>query len=334
MRATAEAHPNIALVKYWGKRDERLILPHQSSLSVTLGPLSVRTTVAFTGAVSPDAVEINRKVATGSERQRVLDVLQVVRKGLSPARRKALGAALVVSKGDFPASAGLASSAAAFAALSLATRTAAGLPRDVRAESILARQGSGSACRSLEGGFVRWNRGRKADGSDSFAQQLFGPEHWPDLRLLVGMVSREEKEVKSRDGMRSTIETSPYYPAWARDAEREVKAIVPLIARRDLEAVGELAERNAWRMHASALAADPPLCYLKPETLSVIHAVRDERRRGIGVWFTLDAGPNPVLLTSVKDEERAAAIVKAHGAREVVRCSPGGDAVLSERHLA
>lgn len=329
MKATARAHPNIALVKYWGKRDERLILPHQSSLSVTLGPLSVTTTVEFSPARGPDAVEINGKVAEGTERARVVAALALVRQA-SPRR---LGAARMVSRGDFPAAAGLASSAAAFAALSVAARAAAGLPRDTRAESVLARQGSGSACRSVEGGFVRWNRGRRADGKDSFAEQLFDEAHWPELRLLVGMVSREEKEVKSRDGMRSTVETSPYYPAWAKDAEREVKAIVPFIRRRDLEAVGDTAERNAWRMHATAFAANPPLSYLKPETVAVIEACRAARREGVGVWFTLDAGPNPVLLTSAKDEAKAAAIVRAHGAKDVVRCAPGGDARVVAEHL-
>jgi diphosphomevalonate decarboxylase len=144
------------------------------------------------------------------------------------------------------------------------------------------------------------------------------------------MVSREEKEVKSRDGMQGTVETSPYYEAWAKDAEREVKAIVPFIKRRDLQAVGETAERNAWRMHATALGANPPLCYLKPQTLAVIEACRVLRREGVGVWFTLDAGPNPVLLTSAKDEARAAKMIRAHGAAEVVRCAPGGDAVLRD----
>jgi diphosphomevalonate decarboxylase len=324
--ATAKAHPNIAVVKYWGKRDEALILPHQSSLSITLGPLSVSTTVTFTGEKGDDQVEINGKLATGSERTRVVDTLALVRAEAKGGRK--LGRAVMNSKGDFPASAGLASSAAAFAALAIAARTAAGLPRDVKAESVLARRGSGSAARSIQGGFVRWNRGRRADGKDSFAEQLFDEAHWPDLRLLVGMVSREEKDVKSRDGMRLTVESSPYYAAWAKDAEREVKAIVPCIRARNLEAMGEIAERNAWRMHASALGANPPICYLKPETLGVIFACRDLRRQGVGVWFTLDAGPNPVLLTSRADEARAAAMIREHGASEVVRCVPGGDAVV------
>ena len=106
-----------------------------------------------------------------------------------------------------------------------------------------------------------------------------------------------------------------------------------MIKRRDLEAVGELAERNAWRMHASALGANPPLCYLKPETLGVIQALREERKRGVGIWFTLDAGPNPVLLTTKSDEARAMKVVQAFGAKEVVRARLGGDAVVSAVHL-
>ncbi|MFT3708939.1 MAG: diphosphomevalonate decarboxylase [Archangium sp.] len=324
MKATATAHPNIALVKYWGKRHEKLILPHQSSLSVTLGPLQVTTSVEFTGEKGADRIEINGKVAEGTERTRVEELLKLVR--TEAGRSTRLGSAIMISHGDFPASAGLASSAAAFAALAVAARAAAGLERDTRTESILARRGSGSASRSVQGGFVRWNRGKRSDGADSFGEQLFPAEHWPELRMLVGMVSREEKEVKSRDGMRSTVETSPFYPAWAKDAEREVKEIVRHVKKRDLEAVGEIAERNAWRMHASALAANPPLCYLKPATLSVIEACRVARKQGVGVWFTLDAGPNPVLLTTRGDEHRAAELIKAHGATEVVHCLPGGDA--------
>lgn len=328
MKVTAKAHPNIALVKYWGKRSEKLILPHQSSLSVTLGPLSVTTSVEFVDERGPDSVEINGREAAGQERTRVVDTLALVRAQAKKRFKAKLGRAVMVSAGDFPAAAGLASSAAAFAALAVAARAAAGFSRDPKEESMLARQGSGSASRSIEGGFVRWNRGRRSDGRDSFAEQLFDEQHWPDLRLLVGMVSREEKEVKSRDGMRSTVETSPYYPAWALDAEREVKAIVKYLKRRDLEAVGDLAERNAWRMHATALGANPPLCYLKPETLAVIQACRELRKNGVGVWFTLDAGPNPVLLTSAANVAEATSMIRAHGAAEVVQCAPGGDAVV------
>ena len=327
MKATALAHPNIALVKYWGKRDDARILPHQSSLSVTLAPMHVTTTVEF-GAVETDEVELNGAVAKGSEAARVLVALDLIR-ALAPK----LGKAKVVSRGDFPAAAGLASSAAGFAALAVAGRAAAGLPRDVRAESILARQGSGSACRSIQGGVCVWRKGSALDGSDSVAEQAFTESHWPQLRLVVAMVSREEKEVKSRDGMRNTVDTSVYYPAWAKNADAEINPALAAIRAKDLQAIGELAERNAWRMHATALAADPPLCYLKPATLAVIQALAVERRAGRPMYFTLDAGPNPVILTDEANELRAVELATQCGAIEVVRCHPGGDARLSSAHL-
>jgi diphosphomevalonate decarboxylase len=327
MKATALAHPNIALVKYWGKRDDALILPHQSSLSLTLSPLSVTTTVEFD--VGHDGVEINGHTAKGSERERVLRVLDAVR---AEAGGK-LGPAKMVSRGDFPAAAGLASSAAGFAALAVAARAAAGLPADPQAASLLARLGSGSACRSVQGGFCEWRRGERADGSDSYAVQRFAAEHWPELRMVVAILNRDEKEVKSRDGMKHTVDTSPYYPAWVKDAEAEVGAANALIEKKDLEGLGELSERNAWRMHSTAFAANPPLCYLMPNTLALIHHLREQRKKGMPVWFTLDAGPNPVLLTDAAHEVAAEALARACGALDVVRCVPGGDAVLKSEHL-
>ena len=325
LKATAVAHPNIALVKYWGKRDARLILPHHSSVSVTVAPLTVRTTVEFRPGA--DEVELNGKPAEGEDRERVLRVLDALRKGT------ALGAARVVSRGDFPASAGLASSAAGFAALAVAARSAAGLPREPREESILARLGSGSACRSIQGGVCVWHRGRAGDGSDSYAEQWVDAKHWPDLRLVAAIISREEKDVTSRDGMRRTVDSSPYYAAWVEDAESEVARAEELVRRRDLQGLGQLAERNAWRMHAAALAADPPLCYLLPSTLEVILRAAEERSRGIPVWFTLDAGPNPVLLTDAAHESAAVEIARGCGALEVIRCQPGGDARIARSHL-
>lgn len=329
MKATALAHPNIALVKYWGKRDDALILPHQSSLSMTLAPLSVTTTVEFGAAGSSDGVEINGHTAKGSERDRVLRVLEAVRAEAGGT----LGAARMVSRGDFPASAGLASSAAGFAALAVAARAAAGLPADPKVASMLARLGSGSACRSVQGGFCEWRRGEREDGTDSYAVQRFDAGHWPELRMVVAVVNRDEKEVKSRDGMKHTVDTSPYYAAWVKDAEAEVPRAVEIIRRKDLEALGELSERNAWRMHSTAFAADPPLSYMAPATLGLIQHLREQRKKGMPVWFTLDAGPNPVLLTDAAHEVAAEALARACGAVEVVRCGPGGDATLKGEHL-
>ena len=322
--ATARAHPNIALVKYWGKRDADRILPHQSSLSVTLAPLEVVTTVRF--GAPEDRVTLHGAPARGQERVRVLSLLESVR----AESERPLGPVQVDSRGNFPMAAGLASSAAGFAALALAGRAAAGLSTAPAAVSRLAREGSGSACRSVQGGVCIWHRGLRADGADSMATQAFSEAHWPELRLLAAILSRSEKEVSSRDGMAQTVETSPYYPAWVEDAEAEVGRATDAIARRDLEALGALSERNAWRMHATAFAADPPICYLLPSTLGLILALPAARRRGVPVWFTLDAGPNPVLLTLASHEAEVERLARDAGAVEVVRCRPGGDARLVE----
>jgi diphosphomevalonate decarboxylase len=323
MKATARAHPNLALVKYWGKRDEALVLPHQSSLSLTLAPLSVTATVELGTGSGDDEVVINGERAAGVERERVLALIRRVQGG-----RPELKGARVESAGDFAVAAGLASSAAAFAALAVAARAAAGEPSDPKAASILARMGSGSASRSVQGGFCAWHRGDRADGTDSFAEQLFPPSHWPEVRMVVAVVAKEEKEVKSRDGMRHTLATSPFYAGWVEDAEQEVSRAVDAIRRRDLEGLGTISERNAWRMHATALAADPPLCYLKPKTLEVIQAIGRLRAQGVPAWFTLDAGPNPVVLTDEKSEPTVTALCRGLGADPVVPCTPGGDAAL------
>jgi diphosphomevalonate decarboxylase len=323
-RATARAHPNIALVKYWGKRDAERILPHQSSLSVTLAPLEVVTTVEFGSA--EDAVMLHGSPARGRERVRVLDLVERVRREAG----QPLGPVQVDSRANFPMAAGLASSAAGFAALALAVRGAAGLSTDPASVSRLARVGSGSACRSVQGGVCIWHRGNRDDGEDSISTQAFPETHWPELRLLAAVLSRSEKEVSSRDGMALTVETSPYYPAWVREAEAEIGRATEAIAARDIERLGALSERNAWRMHATAFAADPPLCYLLPETLALILALPLARRRGVPVWFTLDAGPNPVLLTLASHETEVERLAREAGALEVVHCRPGGDARLVE----
>jgi diphosphomevalonate decarboxylase len=319
--ATAVAHPNIALVKYWGKRDETLILPHQSSLSLTIAPLHVRTTVTV-GAEHSEVV-LHGRPAVGEPLRRVLDMAAQLTN--EPVR--------VISGGNFPMAAGLASSAAGFAALAVALRAALGLPADAREASRLARRGSGSACRSIEGGFCVWRRGQRDDGEDSFAEQVASAEHWPALRMVVAVVRRTEKAVSSRDGMRLTVETSPFYRAWCEAAEADISVAEDAIRRRDLPSLGALAEKNAWRMHATALGADPPLCYLLPETLRVLDAVATARAGGVPVWFTLDAGPNPVLLTDAENVVPVRATLDALGIREIHVCQPGAGTRLEPPSL-
>lgn len=328
MKATARAHPNIALVKYWGKRDELLFLPFQGSLSMTLGGLSATTTVEF-GDGREDAAQLDGRWLEGAELARICRALDRVRERAGIRAR-----ARVASQNDFPKAAGLASSAAGGAALAAAASWAAGLAPAPRELSILARQSSGSACRSVEGGFCEWSAGEAKDGSDSFAVQVAGPSHWPELRMVVLVCAGEAKEVSSRDGMRHCVETSVYYRAWVECARQDLEAARKALLARDFAALGAVAERNAWRMHASAMGADPPVVYLRPATLAVIQEVAALRAGGVPAYFTLDAGPNPVVLCREADahrvEERLSAVP---GVQRSVLAAPGGGVERLERHL-
>ncbi|MBI5544946.1 MAG: diphosphomevalonate decarboxylase, partial [Deltaproteobacteria bacterium] len=249
MKSTAVAHPNIALVKYWGKRDEALILPHQSSLSMTLDGLTATTTVEFSDRAD-DVAQIDGRRLDGEELARIVQLLDLVRERAGFKLR-----ARVASKTDFPKAAGLASSAAGGAALAAAAAWAAGLQLEPRDLSILARRSSGSACRSIQGGFCEWKRGSAADGSDSFAELVAPESHWPELRMVVVICADEAKEVSSRDAMQRCVETSPFFASWVDVAEADLVEARALVLARDLPALGAVAERNAWRMHATAMAA-------------------------------------------------------------------------------
>ncbi|HEY3444933.1 MAG TPA: diphosphomevalonate decarboxylase [Myxococcales bacterium] len=328
MKATAVAHPNIALVKYWGKRDEALVLPHQPSLSMTLDGLSATTTVEFCDRAD-DAGEIDGRALSGKELARVVHTLDLVR-----ARSGVKLRARMVSKTDFPNAAGLASSAAGGAALAAAASWAAGLDTSPRDLSILARRNSGSACRSVEGGFCEWQRGQAEDGSDSYAVQVAPESHWPQLRMVVVVTSSKAKEVSSRDGMRHTVETSPFYAPWVEMVTGDLAEARAALLARDLDRLGAVAECNAWRMHATGMGAVPPVVYIRSATLAVVEELPALRASGTPAWFTLDAGPNPVVLCLDRDApkivERLSAIP---GVLRAVIAGPGRGVRPSEKHL-
>lgn len=285
VRVTARAHPNIALVKYWGKRDPVLNLPAVPSLSVTLDGFQTTTTVTW--GVGEDRVWLDGREATPPEARRVSVFLDRVAPERPPC--------LVESASNFPSSAGLASSSSAFAALALAATRAAGRPMDPFALSVLARQGSGSACRSILGGFVEWRRGERMDGSDSHAVQVAPPGAW-DLRVVVAVVSRGAKAVSSSEGMARTVATSPCHAAFVADAPAEVERARAAVLARDLPALCAAMERSTLGMVASMLTTRPSLRYWKPGTLAVVEQVERLRSEGIPVGWTTDAGPNVKVL--------------------------------------
>lgn len=312
--ATATAHPNIALCKYWGKRDRAFNLPATPSLSLTLAPFVTRTTVGW--GAEADEVWLNGRRAEGKEAARALACLDLLDPARPPCR--------VESANNFPTAAGLASSSSGFAALVLAADAASGGGRPLETLAVLARRGSGSATRSLFGGWVEWGLGTRADGTDSHGVPVAPADHW-DVRMLVAVLAPGPKETSSTDGMVHTQQTSPYYPVWCAEAPADVEEARDAVLRRDIEHLGRIMERSAMRMHASMLAADPPLCYWRAGTLAAVQAVRDLRATGTGAWYTMDAGPNVKVLCAAADAERVRAAL-AEACERVEVLEPGGSA--------
>lgn len=302
-RATANAHPNIALAKYWGNRDAELVLPSMGSISITLGGLSTQTTVCFDEGAE-DRLILDGAQAPQRDRLRVSRFLDLVR-GLAGRRERAL----VESRNDFPTAAGLASSASGFAALALAASRAAGLDLAPRELSILARQGSGSAARSVFGGFVEMRRGTRPDGLDAHAEHL-APEEALPLEVVVAVTAEGPKELPSNEGMERSRATSPLYEAWVSSANEDLETMRAAVLAGDLERVGELAEASCLAMHAVMLSTRPTLLYLREASLGVIRRVRELRAEGLPAWFTVDAGPQVKVITT---PERAGAVEAAVG---------------------
>jgi diphosphomevalonate decarboxylase len=328
--ATAAAGTNIALVKYWGKRDETLNLPATGSLSLTLDRLGTRTRVAFDGGDgSQDRVTLDGAPADAKVARRVSAFLDRVR-----ARAGISTRAGVVTDNSMPTASGLASSASGFAALALAATRAAGLDLSPTQLSELARLGSGSAARSIFGGFVEMERGARADGADAVAHPLDagGAPIW-DVRLVVAITAAGAKAIGSTAAMQRTTRTSPFYPAWVAGVDGDLVAARTAVAGRDLAALGAVAERSALRMHASALAAEPGILYWNPATVGAIARVRALREEPapIAAFFTIDAGPHVKVLCAAADADRVAeALAGVPGVLRTLIAAPGPGARLVE----
>jgi len=328
--ATAVAGTNIALVKYWGKRDAPLNLPATGSLSLTLDRLGTRTTVRFSAALDEDRVTLNGAPADGPTATRVGALLDRVR-----ARAAIAARAEVSSENSVPTAAGLASSASGFAALAVAAARAAGLALSHAALSELARLGSGSAARSIFGGFVEMAAGTRPDGSDAVAAPIEPLGAWLDpwdVRLVVAVTSAGPKQLGSTEAMLHTERTSPYHAAFLAGVPGDISDARQAIAARDLAGLGAVAERSALRMHAAALAADPPIIYWNAATVGAMAAVRELRRRGVAAYFTIDAGPHVKVLCAAADAGAVAqALAEVPGVLRTVVAGPGPGARLIEQ---
>lgn len=308
---SAFAPSNIALCKYWGKRDKELNLPVNSSLSISLGELGSATEIKLSENHFDEIFLNNERVDPESLfYRRAIDFINLIR----PSNDLNLK---ILTFNSIPTAAGLASSASGFAALTMALNDFFGFNLSKEDMSVLARMGSGSACRSIYNGFVKWNKGSNENGLDSYAE--FIPVLWSALRIGIVEVTAESKKVGSRNGMNQTVETSRLYKSWPKQAADDLDKIEHAIREKDFQLLGKTAEQNACSMHATMLSGFPPLIYWLPETVAAIHKIHQLRAEGLPLYFTIDAGPNVKILFEeqntnvVKEQFPKLKIVKPFG---------------------
>ncbi len=292
---SAFASTNIALCKYWGKRDQVLHLPCNSSVSLSLPDHGCTTNLSVLDAAE-DEVWLNGERIEVDARfyQKLVAYLDLFRGNQQHHYR-------VKTDSNIPIAAGLASSACGFAAIVLALRQLYQWTLSDKDCSMLARLGSGSASRSLWPGFVAWQRGHSVDGMDSYAYPL--EQAWPEFCMAVLMVDEQQKPISSREGMQCTVETSSLFAAWPEKAETDFVAIKRAVLDRDFFTVASLAENNALFMHATMHAAKPPINYWQTASIAAMQKVWQLRRDGLAVYLTMDAGPNIKLIYRTKDAD-------------------------------
>jgi diphosphomevalonate decarboxylase len=286
-QATAFSPANIALIKYWGKRDNELNLPVTSSLSMSLAH-GTHTTVKVASA---DSCLLNGKECPPAFAKRLFDYCNLFRNKDTFFE--------IHTTNEIPTAAGFASSSSGFSALILALDDLFGWHADLKTLSILARLGSGSACRSLFSGFVEWHKGTRPDGLDSFAEPL--NTSWPELQIEMLPISSSQKPIDSRSAMKITVETSPLYSSWPQTVANDLPRIKEAINSQNFHQLGQIAESNALAMHATMLASHPPILYFLPESIATMHHIWRLRNEGLPLYFTMDAGPNLKLLYLKKD---------------------------------
>ncbi len=310
MKVTAKAPANIAFIKYWGKKNEKLRLPANSSISMNLSNAFSITSVEFDKKFNEDMVKIDGTVASGGEKERVARHLSLVRKIAGKSDY-----AEVISKNNFPKASGIASSASGFAALTVAGAKAAGLSLSEKQLSILARLGSGSACRSIPSGFVEWKEGSKNE--DSYAHSLYSPNYW-EIYDLIAVVGENSKKVSSTEG-HAIAESSPFYKTRIVEMKNKIKEIKLALKDKDFTRFGEILEAEAINMHTVMMTSIPPLFYWLPMTLATILKIMEWRERGLESYFTIDAGPNIHVICQGKDKAKIGRrLLSLEGIKDVI----------------
>jgi diphosphomevalonate decarboxylase len=318
MQGTAIAQPNIALIKYWGKRDIERNLPAVGSISITLRELFTRMHVEFDQSLPADTLVVN-----GAADDKMLPRLAACLDRVAGADRPR---ARIASTCNFPIAAGLASSASAFAAVTVAAAKAAGSVLDVDTLATLAGRASGSAARSLFGGFVEL---QNVD-DDIRCRTIAQAEDWP-LSVVVAITEKGPKAVGSTEAMEISRQTSPFYSSWVEQQAHDLATARTAIAARDFEKLAAIAEHNCLKMHSIMWASRPPMVYWNAATMRCLQTVRQLQGQGIGVFFTIDAGPQvkAVCLPEYVDNVEAALRATA-GVTEIMTTGLGGGARLED----
>ncbi len=318
--ANALAHPNIAFIKYWGNRDNVLRLPMNGSISMNLDGLYTRTSISFQPSLPFDQLIINGHEITGTGLNRVAYILDIIR-GMADIHERAE----IVSENNFPSGAGIASSASAFAALALAGSKAAGLNLTEAELSRLARRGSGSASRSIPGGFVEWQIGTTDE--DSFAFSIAPAEHWK-LVDCIAIVSASHKKTGSTEGHAIAL-TSPLQAARVADTPRRLDLCRNAILNKDFDAFASIVELDSDIMHSVMMTSMPALHYWKPASLAVMSAVRQWRSDGLQACYTVDAGANVhVICLETESQTMNKRLREIDGVEDVLVAHAGGPAYL------
>ncbi len=302
MKATAIAPANIAFIKYWGKADDTLRLPFNSSISMNLSECVTTTTVEFSKDFSCDDVAFLEALTTITRpRKNCQSEIERVNRHLGRIRKIA-GSTLfakVITKNSFPVGAGIASSASGLAALTVAAAAALGLSLSEKELSTLARLGSGSACRSIPDGFVLWQKGRSSQ--TSYAVSLYPHDYW-ELRDILVITQASQKKISTTEGM-DNVRTSSFWTRRLRDMQGKIKAVKRALVEKDFKMLGEIIEAEAVNMHAVMMTQRPPLFYWNGATMEMIHSVQKWREEGVPVYFTIDAGPNVHLICEAKNQD-------------------------------
>jgi len=327
---TCTAPVNIAVIKYWGKRDESLILPVNDSVSVTLSSsqMHAKTSVTANANFSCDRIWLNGKeepAGSGRLASCLASVRAAASNSSSPTLIPTAWCVHICSENNFPTAAGLASSAAGYACLVSALCKLYGIKGDI---SALARRGSGSACRSVLGGFVRWHMGNREDGTDSIATQLAPARHWPGMRVLICVASDMQKKTSSSVGMRNSVKTSELLKYRAEySVPPRTDTIVKAIEERDFQSFADITIRDSNQFHAICQDTYPPCVYMNQTSHSVssmVHQINDHFGEKVAC-YTFDAGPNACIFLLEKFVGLVASLLQhfySDGNTEFLRGNP------------